>query len=102
MDQIDFEYRVSYDKMWKKVRKLRITVNAFLRKAQLSEQDKYLLKLGEMMTVEGELRVSTFLKTPISELRDIYQKFKAPWDCPDPKSWAEFQIWVKKTTRNKK
>ena len=64
-------YPVSYEKLFKKLRKRRIRFSSFAKQAGLTEEDVYAIEIGTFMTLEGEIRACIFLECDMSDIREF-------------------------------
>jgi len=62
---------INYEKLLRKIRRIRITYGSFAKKAGISAADMYAIRVGSMMSAEGEMRACRFFQCDCSDIRDI-------------------------------
>ena len=72
--KLDDMYCADYSRLMTLLRHKRITLGSFVRKAGLSAADAYLIQVGEMMSVEGEMLACKFLECDIADIRCIIER----------------------------
>lgn len=70
-DSYQSKYKADYAKLMKILRRKRITIRSFVRKANISPADFYMIKIGELMSVEGEYNACAFLGCDSADIRDL-------------------------------
>ncbi len=73
----DYEVRVKYTKLRKIIKKRRMTISAFGKRAGISRADLYLMQIDEAMSPEGEYNACRYLGLDTSDIRDL--------TIPDPR-----------------
>ncbi len=76
-DSYQSRYKADYAKLMKLLRRKRITIRSFVRKANISPADFYMIKIGELMSVEGEYNACTFLGCDSADIRDLVPRDSA-------------------------
>ena len=72
--KLDDMYCADYSRLLTILKRRRITLGSFIRKAGISRQDAYLLQAGEMMSVEGEALACKFLGCDVADIRAIIER----------------------------
>ena len=82
------KHKADYSKLFEILKKRRMTLNSFVRKAGISKCDHYLMRLGELMSIAGEYQACAFLKCDTSDIRDLVLRYPPEEEQP-PKEEVE-------------
>ncbi len=66
------EHLVSYDRLLKRLRKRRITLGSFAKKAGITREDLYNMRIGVFMSFESEARACVFLECDLKDIREVF------------------------------
>ena len=65
-----FHNQYSYEKLRKLIKKKRMTINSFGRRAGLSKTDLYRMQIDQLMSIEGEYQACAFFHCDTCDIRE--------------------------------
>ncbi len=71
MYDFDPQIRVSYERLRKLLRKRRMSISAFGKRAGISRADLYMMQIDELMSPEGEYNACIYLQLDCCDIRDV-------------------------------
>ena len=77
-------HKADYTKLFNILKKRRITLGSFVRQAGISKCDHYLIRLGEIMSIEGEYQACVFLHCDTSDIRDLVLRYPEKEEPKEP------------------
>lgn len=65
-----YHNKYSYEKLRKRIKKRRMTIRSFTRRAGLSRADSYRMQIDELMSAEGKYAACLFLECDTCDIRE--------------------------------
>jgi hypothetical protein len=83
-----------YSKLFAILKKRRMTLGSFVRKAGISKCDYYLLRLGELMSINGEYQACAYLGCDTIDIRDLVLRNPPKEEEPPKEDDVEYHCFL--------